>query len=93
MSDLRILTQTGSQVTIRVNGESIIAHQGESVHAALVAADKRQLRTSLKRKEGRGVLCGMGVCYECLVTINDVPNVRACMTRVEANMDIVIDEK
>ncbi len=92
MSDLRISKELGPKVLIKVNGESVTAYQGESVHAALIAAEKRQLRSSLKLREKRGVLCGMGVCYECLVTVNDVPNVRACMTEVVADMDIVIDE-
>ncbi|MDV6250535.1 (2Fe-2S)-binding protein [Vibrio sp. EA2] len=93
MSDLRISKVLGPQVLIKVNGESVTVYQGESVHAALIAAEKRQLRSSLKLGEKRGVFCGMGVCYECLVTVNNVPNVRACMTEVVADMDIVIDEK
>jgi len=93
MSELRISNVLGPQVMIKVNGEPVTAYRGESVHAALIAAHKRRLRSSLKLGEKRGVFCGMGVCYECLVTINDVPNVRACMTEVIADMDIVIDEK
>jgi NADH dehydrogenase/NADH:ubiquinone oxidoreductase subunit G len=34
----------------------------------------------------------MGVCYDCLVTINGTPNQRACMTSVEDGMEILIDE-
>ncbi|MGD8950236.1 MAG: 2Fe-2S iron-sulfur cluster-binding protein [Desulfobacterales bacterium] len=34
----------------------------------------------------------MGVCYDCLVTINGVPNQRACMTLVEDRMEIRVDE-
>jgi NADH dehydrogenase/NADH:ubiquinone oxidoreductase subunit G len=42
--------------------------------------------------EGRGGLCGMGVCYECLVTINGSPGQRACMVEVQEGMEIEIDE-
>jgi succinate dehydrogenase/fumarate reductase-like Fe-S protein len=38
------------------------------------------------------MFCGMGICYECLVTINGVPGQRACMCRVEPGMEIVLDE-
>jgi predicted molibdopterin-dependent oxidoreductase YjgC len=31
----------------------------------------------------------MGICYQCLVEINGVPDQRACMTPVKPGMDIV----
>jgi NADPH-dependent 2,4-dienoyl-CoA reductase/sulfur reductase-like enzyme len=30
----------------------------------------------------------MGVCFDCLVTVNGRPSQRACLTKVEAGMDI-----
>ena len=91
MDNLRIAKKRGPQVTIYVNGQAVAAHEGESVHAALIAAGIRTLRKS-HHGSGRGVLCGMGVCYECLATIDGVPNVRSCMTEVRADMDIKTDE-
>ncbi len=87
MDNLRIAKKRGPQVTIYVNGKTVEAYQGESVHAALLAAGIRTLRKSQHGQE-RGVLCGMGVCYECLATIDGVPNVRTCMTEVQADMEI-----
>ena len=60
--------------------------------AALVAAGFKVLKKSNVRGQARGPFCGMGVCYECLVTINGVPKQRSCMTEVEANMEIQIYE-
>jgi predicted molibdopterin-dependent oxidoreductase YjgC len=92
MADLRIATAArGAKLQIRVNGRSHTAYEGESVHAALLAAGYRVLRTTAKEGQARGFFCGMGVCYECLVTINGAPNQRACMTLVEDHMEIVID--
>ena len=91
MEDLRIPKKRGPQVTIYLNGQAVTAYQGESVHAALLAAGIRVLRKS-HQGQGRGVLCGMGVCYECLVTIDGVPHVRSCMTEVQAEMEIETDE-
>jgi sarcosine oxidase subunit alpha len=91
MDKLRIAQQRGPQVTIFVNGRSVPAYLGESVHAALLAAGIRILRKS-HSGQGRGILCGMGVCYECLVTINGRTNVRSCMTEVQANMEIETDD-
>lgn len=79
--------QQGPQITIRVDGRNISAREGETVHAALTAAGIYRLRR-LPDGSARGVFCGMGICYECLVTIDGVPFQRACMTRVRGQMEI-----
>jgi D-hydroxyproline dehydrogenase subunit gamma len=92
MADLRIaLAKRGAKIQIRINGRSHTAYEGESVHAALLAAGYRVLRTTAKEGQPRGFFCGMGICYECLVTINGIPNKRACMTLVADQMEITID--
>lgn len=78
------------KITFYVNGRPLLAHQGETIHAALISAGYRQFRLS-KTKEPRGVFCGMGVCYECLVSIDDGPRKQACMTMVEEGMEVQID--
>ncbi|HUU04571.1 MAG TPA: (2Fe-2S)-binding protein [Patescibacteria group bacterium] len=75
-------------IRIQVNGRSIEATPGETVLAALTAAGFKVLKKSNVAGEARGPFCGMGVCYECLVTINGVPKQRSCMTEVEENMEI-----
>jgi sarcosine oxidase subunit alpha len=93
MADLRIASAPrGAKITIVVNGRACVAFAGETVHAALLAAGCRLLRKTAKSGQPRGIFCGMGVCYDCLVTINGVPNQRACMTLVEDRMEIKIDE-
>ena len=93
MTGLRIdHIQRRGRLQVSVNGRPITAFRGESVLAALVASGYLILRRSHKLKEGRGALCGVGVCYECLVSINGLPNQRACMVEVEDGMEIEIDE-
>lgn len=93
MGDLRIASAArGRAITIVVNGRACSAVEGETVHAALWAAGVRGLRKTAKTGEPRGIFCGMGVCYDCLVTIDGVPNQRACMILVEDRMEIRIDE-
>ncbi|MCF8038149.1 MAG: (2Fe-2S)-binding protein, partial [Desulfohalobiaceae bacterium] len=41
--------------------------------------------------EPRGFFCGMGVCYDCLVTVDGRPGTRACMTQVEDRMEVELD--
>jgi D-hydroxyproline dehydrogenase subunit gamma len=93
MDDLRIPSiPRGAKVKILVNGRLHVAFEGETVHAALLAAGYRVLRKTLKTGQPRGIFCGMGVCYDCLVTIDGLPNQRACMTQVKDGMEIRVDE-
>ena len=93
MADLRIDSlKRGGRLQIQVNGQKHVAYAGESVHAALLATGCRVLRHTNKNHDPRGIFCGMGVCYDCLVTINGVPNQRACMTLVADGMEIIIDD-
>ena len=93
MEELRIGPKCPkNKVTIFINGKRYTAFRGETVLAALIASGCITLRKSRKIGEQRGFFCGMGVCYECLVSINSVPNQRSCMTKVEDQMEIVIDE-
>ena len=93
MTDLRVAeVKRGKELAISINGRTCVAFEGETVHAALWAAGYRVLRTTPKTGRPRGLFCGMGVCYDCLVTIDGVPNQRACMTLVASGMEIQIDE-
>jgi sarcosine oxidase subunit alpha len=84
----RISARRESAITVNVDGGTISAFAGETVAAVLLIEGIRVLRYTAKRGEPRGVFCGMGICYECLVTVNGVPNVRACVTTVEPGMVI-----
>ena len=77
----------GSRLTVLVDGQPVPAYEGESVAAVLVVQEGLATRTTVNGAP-RGVFCGMGVCYDCLVVIDGVPNTRACMTSVEADMRI-----
>ena len=60
---------------------------GESVAAALTAAGILELRRT-KSGAPRGIFCGMGVCFDCLVTVGGRPAQRACLTKVEAGLRV-----
>jgi sarcosine oxidase subunit alpha len=91
MSDLRIRTRRrGKPLTLNINGEPVAAYSGETVFAVLLAAGIRALRLPVKNrtKTARGGFCGMGVCQECRVTIDGMPDRRACMTEVREGMEV-----
>ena len=72
--------QRGRQFEIEVDGEKIVAYEGETIAAALLAAGRRTFRRTPHKNHPRGVYCGIGLCYECMMVINGVPNTRACQT-------------
>jgi predicted molibdopterin-dependent oxidoreductase YjgC len=88
--DLRMTgaVHRGPLVTIRVDGREVAAYEGETVAAALVAARHRAFRTTERAGRPRGYFCGMGVCHDCLITIEGQPNVRACMTPVRQGLEV-----
>lgn len=88
--DLRMAADVvrGPAVRIAVDGETIPAHEGESLAAALLAAGRRFTRWTARAGEPRGYFCGMGVCHDCLVAVDGHPNVRACMTPVRDGMSV-----
>jgi D-hydroxyproline dehydrogenase subunit gamma len=77
----------GPQVTIALDGRPVLAHAGETIATVLIAGGERATRTTVGG-EPRGVFCGMGVCFDCLVVVDGVPNTRACMTYVTEGMDV-----
>ena len=77
----------GGAVTIRVDGAPRQAYLGETVAAALIAGGEAAIRLT-RGGSARGLYCGMGVCFECLVVVDGVPNTRACMTWVRDGMEI-----
>jgi predicted molibdopterin-dependent oxidoreductase YjgC len=93
MDDLRIGSiERKEKLTLTVNGSNITAYKGETLLAALIATGYKKMKKSPLKNEPRGALCGMGVCFECIVTVNGTPNIRSCMTEVENNMKVEIDE-
>lgn len=74
-------------VTFFFEGKQVVARAGTSVAMALYEAGVRDLRRSSRCGEPRGVLCNMGICYECLMVMDGVV-ARACMTTVASGMQV-----
>lgn len=65
--------------TFSFDGRQIEAEPGQTVGAALIATGQRSWRRTRVEGRPRGIFCGIGVCFDCLVTINGIPNQRACL--------------
>jgi len=87
--DLRLVgIERGRALSFLVDGTEVRAYEGESIAAALVASGRRFTRWTARTGEPRGYFCGMGVCQDCLVTVDGLPNVRACVTPVRDGMRV-----
>ena len=78
----------GRQIEIDVDGRRVSAYEGETIAAALLASSICTLRHTAISGAPRGIFCGMGVCFDCTMTVNGIPNVRTCVTLVEPEMQI-----
>ena len=72
---------------IKIDGNRITARKGQSIAEALLSAGFRVFRKT-KRNAPRGLYCGIGLCYECRMTVNGIPNIRTCMTLAEPGCEI-----
>jgi predicted molibdopterin-dependent oxidoreductase YjgC len=70
-------------VNVTFDGEPLPMTQGQSVAAVLLAAGIRSWRTTRVNGRPRGLFCGIGACFDCLVTVNGEPSVRACLTEAK----------
>jgi predicted molibdopterin-dependent oxidoreductase YjgC len=79
---------SADQVDIIIDGRPRTVARGSTVAAAMLNAESLSFRAS-PSGETRAPLCGMGICFECRVTIDAVPHQRACMTVVREGMYVV----
>ena len=77
-------------VTLFIDGKAVTARATDSVAAALLAAGLDHCRTTPVSGAPRAPYCMMGVCFDCLVTIDGVGNRQACLERVSEGMRVEI---
>ena len=75
------------RVTIFVDGRPVAAERGSTVAAAMLSAGIITFRRSVSG-EPRAPLCGMGVCFECRVTIDGDPHRRGCQTLCREGLEV-----
>lgn len=79
-------------LTFTFDGSELTARPGETLAAALLAAGQRVFRTNpamlLPAAGPRAPFCMMGVCFDCLVTIDGLPDCQSCLIPVRAGMQV-----
>lgn len=84
----RLDNPTGNTVTVTIEDEQVQVPAGETVAATVLVHGFRHTRTTPLSGAPRAPLCMMGVCFECLMEIDGVPNRQACQVQVAEGMQI-----
>ena len=74
--------------TFVFDGRAVPFMAGQSIAAALVAYGVLSWRTTRHDAKPRGLFCGIGICFDCLVVVDGRPNRRACIVTAEAGMTV-----
>ncbi|MGX1273405.1 (2Fe-2S)-binding protein [Streptomyces phaeoluteigriseus] len=93
MNPLRLVrARPGEAFTVTFDGREIEALPGWTIAAALWSAGVVAWRTTREEGRPRGVFCGIGVCFDCLVTVDGRPGRRACLVPATPGADIRTQE-
>lgn len=76
-------------MSFEFDGAAVPARSGQTIAGALIASGRAAWRTA--DGADRGVFCGIGICHDCLVTVNGAAGVRACL-RTACDGDVVESE-
>ena len=74
------------------DGAPVSFEEGQTVGAALIGAGIRSWRLTRIAGRPRGLFCGIGVCFDCLITADGEPNVRACVRQAAAGMTVTTQQ-
>lgn len=84
----RRLSEPADPVRITVDGVEVLARAGDTVAAALIASGLDPTRETVVSGAPRAPYCMMGVCFDCLVTIDGIGNRQGCMVPVAEGMRV-----
>jgi len=82
----------GSGFEVTVDGVAVRVPAGQTVAAVLIAEGYQGWRRTRRLGQWRGLSCGIGVCFDCLVTLNGSPGVRACLVDARPGDEIITEE-
>jgi sarcosine oxidase subunit alpha len=74
-------------ISLRINNKTVSVAEGSTVATAIFVSHAESFRRSVS-SEPRFPFCGMGICFECRVTINGVKHQKSCQILAEEGMVI-----
>jgi predicted molibdopterin-dependent oxidoreductase YjgC len=82
----------GDSFVVVLDGSEVTAYDGDSVAAVLVRSGRVSWRRTRHGDRPRGLFCGIGACQDCLVTVDGVTGVRACLAPAREGTSITTDQ-
>lgn len=83
------MTTNQAQVSCRIDGYPLSVPAGRTIAAAIMLeGGQARLRDTRFAAEPRGVFCGIGVCFDCLVSVDGSAPLRSCLIEVADGMEI-----
>ena len=79
-------------IEVRVDGVPLVAQESDTVASLLVREGHVAWRRTRFGDRPRGLFCGMGACQDCLVTVDGVAGVRACIAPAAPGMTVTTSE-
>jgi aerobic-type carbon monoxide dehydrogenase small subunit (CoxS/CutS family) len=77
-----------TRIAISVDGRPATCRDGDTIAAALIGAGETAWRETRRTGARRGLFCGIGVCFDCLVIVNGDRPVRACLVTAQPGDEI-----
>jgi hypothetical protein len=72
----------------RFDGREFMAPRGSTIAGALLSNGERAWRTTRTGGQRRGLFCGIGTCFDCLVDLNGDKAVRACLALLQEGDEV-----
>lgn len=76
-----IRPSAGASLEISLDGESVSGVAGQTIAGVVLASGRLAWRRTSVDGRPRGLFCGIGICFDCIVTVNGERDVRACQRR------------
>ena len=80
--------EKGRKVSFLYDGKKLEGYEGEPIAAALKAAGVMVHRYTAGKHLPRGIFCAIGRCTDCVMIVNDKPNIRTCVTPLQEGMKV-----
>ena len=78
-------------LTITVDGVPVAGVAGQTLAGILLATGSLAWRRTSVEDRPRGVFCGIGICFDCVIEVNGQRDVRACLRRA-ADGDVLVSQ-
>lgn len=82
--------QEAGAVRITLDGRPLTGISGQTIAGIVLANGLSAWRRTSRAGRPRGLFCGIGVCFDCLVTVNGVRDVRACRRRARQGDEVLV---